>query len=89
MHGKLSITIVSLTSRHGLKVTGFGASYASSKNWRNCNVFATPSTVFIAQELSKDNSVTSAIHSVLHLDIRPKTNFIIQPDNSRRRKGDP
>jgi len=44
---------------------------------------------FSAQELSKDNSVTSAIHSVLHLDIRPKTNFIIQPDNSRRRKGDP
>lgn len=29
MHGKLSITIVSPASRHGLKVTGFGASYAS------------------------------------------------------------
>jgi len=43
----LSITIVSPTSRHGLKVTGFSELYASSKNWRKSNVFAAPSTVFM------------------------------------------
>jgi len=45
---------------------------------------------FSAQELSNDNmSMTSAIHSVLRLEIRPKINFIIWPANSSRRKGDP
>ena len=44
---RLSITIVSPTSRHGLKVTGFSELYASSKNWRKSNVFAAAKTVFM------------------------------------------
>lgn len=44
---RLSITIVSPASRHGLKVTGFSELYASSKNWRKSNVFAAAKTVFM------------------------------------------